>query len=182
MIETISERDWKDVARAAILFSPPAIRRLTDRPFASLSQQAMQVSRPLDGRVAVVTGSTSGIGLGIASALAEAGAMIVLNGLGDEAEIDNVRNVLSARYDVPVRYDHADMANPADITAMIARTAGTFGPADILVNNAGVQHVAPSDVSAGEVGPDPRHQPLRGVPCDKRCAAGDEAAWLGPYR
>jgi 3-hydroxybutyrate dehydrogenase len=105
--------------------------------------QTAQASRWLDGRVALVTGSTSGIGLGIASALAEAGAMIVLNGLGDEAEVDNLRATLSARYDVPVRYDHADMTNPAAIAGMIARTAQSFGPVDILVNNAGVQHVAP---------------------------------------
>ena len=105
--------------------------------------QTTQTSRSLDGRVALVTGSTSGIGLGIASALAEAGAMIVLNGLGDEVEIDNLRAVLSARYDMPVRYDLADMTNPAAIAGMIARTAQSFGPVDILVNNAGVQHVAP---------------------------------------
>ena len=105
--------------------------------------QTAQASRSLDGRVALVTGSTSGIGLGIASALAEAGAMIVLNGLGDAAEIDNLRAVLSARYDVSVRYDQADMTNPAEIANMIARTAQSFGPVDILVNNAGVQHVAP---------------------------------------
>jgi len=105
--------------------------------------QTAQASHWLDGRVALVTGSTSGIGLGIASALAEAGAMIVLNGLGDEAEVDNLRATLSARYDVPVRYDHADMINPAAIAGMIARTAQSFGPVDILVNNAGVQHVAP---------------------------------------
>jgi len=103
-------------------------------------------SRPLDGRVAVITGSTSGIGLGIASVLAEAGAMIVLNGLGDEAEIDNLQKVLSARYDVAVRYDRADMADPADVAGMIERTARSFGPVDVLVNNAGVQHVAPIEV------------------------------------
>ena len=105
--------------------------------------QTAQTSRPLDGRVALVTGSTSGIRLGIASALAEAGAMIVLNGLGDEAEIDHVRKVLSARYDVPVRYDGANMTDPADIAGMVERTARSFGPVDVLVNNAGVQHVAP---------------------------------------
>ncbi len=100
-------------------------------------------ARPLDGPVAVVTGSTSGIGLGIASALAEAGATIVLNGFGDMAEIENVRQVLAARHDVAVRYDAADMSDPHAIAAMMAQTAASFGPVDILVNNAGIQHVEP---------------------------------------
>src|SRR4051812_30328738 len=127
----------------------PVLPSANRRQGMSLSQTlplpTVQASRPLEGRVAVVTGSTSGIGLGIASALAEAGAMIVLNGLGNPAEIDNVRNTLSARYDVRVRYDGADMADPADVAGMIARTARSFGPVDVLVNNAGVQHVAPID-------------------------------------
>ena len=99
------------------------------------------VARSLDGRVAVVTGSTSGIGLGIASALAEAGAMIVLNGFGDVTEIESLRHVLAARHDVAVRYDAADMSDPDAVTAMMAQTAASFGPVDILVNNAGIQHV-----------------------------------------
>jgi 3-hydroxybutyrate dehydrogenase len=99
------------------------------------------IARALDGRVAVVTGSTSGIGLGIAAALAEAGAMIVLNGFGDAAEIETVRQVLSARHDVAVRYDGADMSDPDAVTAMMAQTAASFGAVDILVNNAGIQHV-----------------------------------------
>jgi len=105
----------------------------------------LPVARPLDGRVAVVTGSTSGIGLGIASALAEAGAMIVLNGFGDAAEIESVGQVLAARHDVAVRYDAADMSDPDAVTAMMAQTAATFGPVDILVNNAGIQHVEAID-------------------------------------
>jgi 3-hydroxybutyrate dehydrogenase len=99
------------------------------------------MARPLDGRVAVITGSTSGIGLGIASALAEAGAMIVLNGFGDAAEIETLQQVLAARHDVAVLYDAADMSDPNAITAMMARAAASFGPVDILVNNAGIQHV-----------------------------------------
>jgi len=98
-------------------------------------------ARPLDGRVAVITGSTSGIGLGIASALAEAGAMIVLNGFGDAAEVETLRHVLAARHDVAVRYDDADMSDADAVTAMMANTAASFGPVDILVNNAGIQHV-----------------------------------------
>ena len=100
-------------------------------------------ARPLDGRVAIVTGSTSGIGLGIASGLAEAGATIVLNGFGDAAEIQTLCHELAARHDVAVRYDDANMTDPAAIAAMVERTERLFGPVDILVNNAGIQHVAP---------------------------------------
>jgi 3-hydroxybutyrate dehydrogenase len=101
--------------------------------------------RPLDGRVAVVTGSTSGIGLAVASALAEIGAMLVINGFGDAAEIEKLCHGLGARHDVPVRYDGADMTKPDAIVDMIERTVRAFGPVDILVNNAGIQHVAPID-------------------------------------
>jgi 3-hydroxybutyrate dehydrogenase len=99
--------------------------------------------RPLEGRVAVVTGSTSGIGLGVASALAAQGAMIVLNGFGGQAEIEQLCQVLGARHDVPVRYDDADMSSPVAIRDMVERVGRGFGPVDILVNNAGIQHVAP---------------------------------------
>jgi 3-hydroxybutyrate dehydrogenase len=95
--------------------------------------------RSLDGKVAIVTGSTSGIGLGIATALAASGAMIVINGFGDPTEIENLCHVLGARHDVPVRYDDADMSNPTAIVDMVERV----GPVDILVNNAGIQYVAP---------------------------------------
>ncbi len=71
-----------------------------------------------------MTDSTSGIGLGVASALAEAGAMIMLNGFGGEAEIHNLRHVLSARNDVTVRHDGADMSDPEAIAAMVERTQG----------------------------------------------------------
>jgi 3-hydroxybutyrate dehydrogenase len=99
--------------------------------------------RPFEGRVAVVTGSTSGIGLAIATELAANGATIVLNGFGDMAEIENLCQVLGARYDIPVRYDDADMSDPAAILDMVERVGRSFGPVDILVNNAGIQHVAP---------------------------------------
>ena len=90
-----------------------------------------------------MTGSTSGIGLGIATALAAAGAMIVINGFGDPTEIEKLCQVLGAQHDVPVRYDDADMSNPAAIRDMVERVGRSFGPVDILVNNAGIQHVAP---------------------------------------
>jgi 3-hydroxybutyrate dehydrogenase len=92
----------------------------------------------LKGKTALVTGSTSGIGLGIAKALARQGANIVLNGFGDvegpKAEV--------AGLDVQVGYHGADMSKPAEIEAMLAYAAKRFGRVDILVNNAGIQHVA----------------------------------------
>ena len=99
--------------------------------------------RGLAGRVAIVTGSTSGIGLGIAAALAERGAMIVLNGFGDAAEIARLGQEMGIRYDVKVRYDAADMSDGEAVAAMVARTEQSFGAVDILVNNAGIQHVGP---------------------------------------
>jgi 3-hydroxybutyrate dehydrogenase len=99
--------------------------------------------RQFEGRVAVVTGSTSGIGLAVATELAANGATIVLNGFGDMAEIEKLCQVLGARYDIPVRYDDADMSDPAAILDMVERVGRSFGPVDILVNNAGIQHVAP---------------------------------------
>jgi 3-hydroxybutyrate dehydrogenase len=99
--------------------------------------------RPLDGRVAVITGSTSGIGLGIANALAAAGAMLVLNGIAEPIEAEKLCQVLGARYEVPARFDGADMSKPAAIRDMVERVGRSFGAVDILVNNAGIQHVAP---------------------------------------
>jgi 3-hydroxybutyrate dehydrogenase len=102
-------------------------------------------SRELEGRVAIVTGSTSGIGLGIAEALAARGAAIVLNGLGDLDRIADDCKRLAETHAVPVRHDPANMARPDEISDMVERTARAFGPCDILVNNAGIQHVAPID-------------------------------------
>jgi 3-hydroxybutyrate dehydrogenase len=98
---------------------------------------------PLNGRVAIVTGSTSGIGLGIAHALAAEGAAIMLNGFGDAAEIETLRQSLASQYKVDVRYSAADMTNPADIAGMVQRANSDLGGAHILVNNAGIQYTAP---------------------------------------
>src|SRR3954471_16834285 len=87
-----------------------------------------EAPRALDARVAIVTGSTSGIGLGIATALAAQGAMIVLNGFGDLIEVENLCHVIGERYDVPVRYDDADMSNPSAIRDMVERAGRSFGP------------------------------------------------------
>src|SRR5690348_4972292 len=87
-------------------------------------------TRIFGGKVAVVTGSTSGIGLGIAGALARNGAMIVLNGFGDRAEIEQLCLTLNARHDVPVLYDDADMSKPDAIHDMVERIGRSFGPVD----------------------------------------------------
>jgi len=97
----------------------------------------------LKGKSAIVTGSTSGIGLGIATALAAEGCDIMLNGFGDPTEIERQRARLAERHGVRAAYFPADMAKPAEIRELVAVAARQFGGVDILVNNAGIQHVAP---------------------------------------
>ena len=99
----------------------------------------------MKGLTALVTGSTSGIGLGIAQTLASRGANVVLNGFGEPAAIEAIRKEMAANNDVAVRYDGADLSQQEAIEAMIGRTVEEFGAIDILVNNAGIQHVAPVD-------------------------------------
>jgi 3-hydroxybutyrate dehydrogenase len=102
-------------------------------------------ARPLAGKVSLVTGSTSGIGLGIARALAEAGSAVVLNGFGVAAEIAKTRDRIAADFGVKVGYSAADMTKPEAIAEMIAGTIAEHGRLDVLVNNAGIQYVAPLD-------------------------------------
>ena len=102
-----------------------------------------QISRPLEGRVSLVTGSTSGIGLGIARALATAGSAMMLNGFGNPEDIAEVQAKIISEFGVKVRYSPADMSKAASIADMIATALDTFGRLDVLVNNAGIQHVAP---------------------------------------
>ena len=97
----------------------------------------------LKGKVAIVTGSTSGIGLGVAEALAKQGATIVLNGFGDPAEIEKIRAGLAATYGIEVGFDGADLSKADEVRRLVADAEKRFGRVDILVNNAGIQFVSP---------------------------------------
>lgn len=97
----------------------------------------------LKGKTALITGSTSGIGLGVAQAFAAAGAHVVLNGFGDKAAIEAERVRLAKLHGVNVTYSAADMTRPDEIAAMVSEAQKTHGSLDIVVNNAGIQHVSP---------------------------------------
>lgn len=99
-------------------------------------------TRSLVGKTALVTGSTSGIGLGIARSLAAEGANICLNGFGDAQEIADLRTAIEQDFQVKTSYSNADMTQVHQIAAMMAQAQAEFGGVDILVNNAGIQHVA----------------------------------------
>jgi 3-hydroxybutyrate dehydrogenase len=96
----------------------------------------------LKGKTALVTGSTSGIGLAIARALAAEGANLMLNGFGDKAAIEDERVAIENEFGITARYSGADMSKPAEIADMVRDTEKAFGALDVLVNNAGIQHVA----------------------------------------
>src|SRR6266550_9400682 len=110
-----------------------------DMPTASVSQDA---TKPLDGRVAIVTGSTSGIGLGVARAFAAAGADVVINGIADQRVIDELCGECAGLGHRAV-YDGANLLEADACAALVTNTIDRFGRLDILVNNAGIQHVAP---------------------------------------
>ena len=99
----------------------------------------------LNGKSAIVTGSTSGIGLGIAHALASQGANILLNGFGDAQAINQLVTSLRERYQVAVEYSPADMTRPAEVAGMVEQAQAQLGSVDILVNNAGIQFTSPTD-------------------------------------
>lgn len=96
-----------------------------------------------DFRTAIVTGSTSGIGLAVARSLAEAGHAVMMNGLGDPAEIEAIRARLADETGAPVGFHGADMSKPEEIAELVRATEARFGQIDIIVNNAGIQTVAP---------------------------------------
>jgi 3-hydroxybutyrate dehydrogenase len=97
------------------------------------------------GKLALVTGSTSGIGLGIARVLASKGANIVLNGFGDPAEIERLRADIAAQHGVRVEFEPADLMKAVEVESLVSRIVERHGAIDILVNNAGIQHVSPVD-------------------------------------
>jgi 3-hydroxybutyrate dehydrogenase len=101
------------------------------------------IAMSLKGKVALVTGSTSGIGQGVAEALAAEGASIMLNGFGDPAKIEELRVSLEQRFGVKALYSAADISKGAQIAAMVAEAQKSLGSLDILVNNAGIQFTAP---------------------------------------
>jgi len=101
------------------------------------------VKAMLQGKNALITGSTSGIGLSIATCFARSGMNVMLNGLGDAAEIEEIRQGLVDRFGIRALYSNADMTKPAQIQAMIVEALDQFGRIDVLVNNAGIQYVAP---------------------------------------
>jgi len=107
-------------------------------------QEKVDVARPLAGRVAVVTGSTSGIGLGIARALADAGANVVINGLGEPAAIAAVLAEFEHEFPLSrVAYNGANLMKSKEAAGLVEQTIAEFDSVDILVNNAGIQHVSP---------------------------------------
>jgi 3-hydroxybutyrate dehydrogenase len=109
------------------------------RPIADMKSSLSATN--LNGKSALVTGSTSGIGLGIARALAAAGTNVMLNGFGNPQEIDATRNYLESSFGIRTGYSAADMSKPAEIARMMSVAADDLGPVDVLVNNAGIQHV-----------------------------------------
>ena len=109
----------------------------------AIKAENLNTGRPLTGKVSLVTGSTSGIGLGIARALAGAGSEVVLNGFGKPEDIAEVQQEIAAEFNVRVSYSLADMSKPDAVRSMIEKTLQSSGRLDILVNNAGIQHVAP---------------------------------------
>jgi 3-hydroxybutyrate dehydrogenase len=109
----------------------------------AIKSENINIRQALAGKVSLITGSTSGIGLGIARALAAAGSEVVLNGFGKPEDVADAQAKIAAEFKVRVSYSSADMSKPDAIREMIEKTLRSSGRLDILVNNAGIQHVAP---------------------------------------
>lgn len=109
----------------------------------TLTQHSRSAAQPLKDKVSLVTGSTSGIGLGIARALAAAGSAVVINGFGKMEDIEAEKASIADDFGVPVTYSAADMSSPEAIAEMFDTVLDEFGSVDVLINNAGIQHVAP---------------------------------------
>src|SRR5260370_6059127 len=122
----------------------PHLRSTTMNPRANFDQASKGIPM-LKDKVAIITGSTSGIGLGIARELARLGADLVLNGFGDPGEIEAIRKRIECEHGVRAVYDGADMSKADTVRGLIAATVEKFGRLDILVNNAGIQFTAPVD-------------------------------------
>ena len=135
----------------------------------------------LKGKNALVTGSTSGIGLGYARALAEQGANVTINGFGDAAAIEKEGSSIEKDFGVKAAYSPADMTKPGEIAEMIHTAEKTYGSLDILVNNAGIQYVAPIRNSRPRSGIRSSRSICIGVSHDPRRRARHEGAQMGRH-
>ena len=136
----------------------------------------------LKGKSALVTGSTSGIGLAIARAMAAQGANVTINGFGDKAAIEKERSGIEKEFGVKAVYSPADMTKPAEIADMIKTAEKTFGSLDVLVNNAGIQFVSPiEDFPIDKWDQILAINLVGGFPCHPRRGARHESAQMGPH-
>jgi 3-hydroxybutyrate dehydrogenase len=144
MTESVKPTDATIIATTPAAAPAPAPKTVPS-PALRLQAGVITPDYSLIGRVAIVTGSSTrkGIGLGIVRALAEKGANIVLNGLGDAAVIESIRAEIEADFGVTAIYHGANLAKPDEIYDLVKTTVAKFGRIDIVVNNAGIQHVAP---------------------------------------
>ena len=124
-----------------LLDDPAMLTEKLAQPIAHNKSLLRSIANEFAGRNAVVTGSTSGIGLGIARSFAQVGMNVMLNGFGNRDEIEATRADIAGMFDVKACYSAADMSKAEDIATMIADAQSAFGQVDILVNNAGIQHV-----------------------------------------